>query len=112
MATLTADLWQALADPTRRRIFARVALGPASVTEIARDLPVSRPAVSQHLRVLFDAQLVDVRSQGRTRVYRPRADGLALLRSELESYWNQTLDSFKALAEQSYRAAKSEGGTN
>ena len=75
--SVAADPWSALADPTRRTVFARVAAGPCSVTEIARDLPVSRPAVSQHLRVLLDAHLVDVRKQGRERLYRPRPDGLA-----------------------------------
>ncbi|HET9139077.1 metalloregulator ArsR/SmtB family transcription factor, partial [Actinophytocola sp.] len=69
MVTSTADPWHALADPTRRRVFARVAGGPCSVTEIARELPVSRPAVSQHLRVLLDAHLVEVHRQGRMRLY-------------------------------------------
>ncbi|MFC4242188.1 ArsR/SmtB family transcription factor [Gryllotalpicola reticulitermitis] len=104
MSVPVLDPWYALADPTRRRVFSRVAAGPCSVTEIARELPVSRPAVSQHLRVLLDAGLVDVRRQGRERFYRPRRDGLAGLRHELESYWVQTLSTFKTLAEQSYRA--------
>lgn len=104
MSTPAIDPWYALADPTRRRVFSRVAAGPCSVTEIARELPVSRPAVSQHLRVLLDAGLVDVRRQGRERRYRPRRDGLAGLRQELESYWVQTLTTFKTLAEQTYRA--------
>jgi len=101
----TIDPWYALADPTRRRVFSRVAAGPCSVTEIARELPVSRPAVSQHLRVLLDAGLVDVRRHGRERLYRPRRDGLAGLRQELESYWVQTLATFKTLAEQTYQAS-------
>lgn len=102
MPSMTADPWQALADPTRRRVFARVAGGPCSVTEIARDLPVSRPAVSQHLRVLLDARLVDVRQQGRLRVYGMRPDGLDQLRRELDSFWRATLTSFKDLAERTY----------
>jgi DNA-binding transcriptional ArsR family regulator len=102
--TLMVDPWYALADPTRRSVFARVAKGPCSVTEIARDLPVSRPAVSQHLRVLLDARLVDVRTQGRERLYRPRPDGLDWLRNELETYWAQTLATFKNLAEHTYEA--------
>lgn len=101
MSTAT-DPWSALADPTRRAVFARVAAGPCSVTAIARELPVSRPAVSQHLRVLLDAHLVDVHKQGRERLYRPRPDGLAALRRELEGYWTQTLTTFKHLAEQAY----------
>lgn len=101
---MTADPWHALGDPTRRQVFARVAHGPCSVTEIAQDLPVSRPAVSQHLRVLLDAQLVDVRQQGRLRLYQVRPDGLARLRLELESYWTRTLTTFKDVAEQTYQA--------
>ncbi|WP_193842596.1 ArsR/SmtB family transcription factor [Tsukamurella tyrosinosolvens] len=100
--SVAADPWSALADPTRRTVFARVAAGPCSVTEIARDLPVSRPAVSQHLRVLLDAHLVDVRKQGRERLYQPRPDRLAAMRRELEGYWTQTLTTFKHLAEQAY----------
>ena len=107
MPVLTADPWYALADPTRRRVFSRVAAGPCSVTQIARGLPVSRPAVSQHLRVLLDAGLVDVDRQGRERFYRPRREGLADLRQELESYWAQTLTTFKDLAEQTYQASTS-----
>jgi DNA-binding transcriptional ArsR family regulator len=103
MVTSTADPWQALADPTRRRVFARVAGGPCSVTEIARDLPVSRPAVSQHLRVLLDARLVKVQRQGRMRVYEMRAGGLDQMRRELDSYWRKTLTSFKNVAERTYR---------
>jgi DNA-binding transcriptional ArsR family regulator len=102
MVTSTADPWQALADPTRRSVFARVAGGPCSVTEIARDLPVSRPAVSQHLRVLLDARLVDVHQQGRLRVYEVRPDGLDELRSELDFYWRSALTRFKDLAERTY----------
>lgn len=101
---MTVDPWYALGDPTRRRVFAQLAHGPCSVTEIARHLPVSRPAVSQHLRVLLDARLVDVRPQGRLRLYQVRPDGLAQLRNELESYWNQTLTTFKDVAEQTYAA--------
>lgn len=102
--SVIADPWYALADPTRRTVFARVASGPCSVTEIARQLPVSRPAVSQHLRVLLDAGLVDVRKQGRERLYRPRPDGLERMRRELDTYWTQALTTFKHLAEQAYIA--------
>lgn len=107
MTVSTADPWHALADPTRRQVFARVVNGPCSVTEIAQGLPVSRPAVSQHLRVLLDADLVGVSQRGRMRVYRPRPDGLERLRRELELYWSQTLATFKDVAEQSYRATGS-----
>lgn len=111
MVTATADPWQALADPTRRRVFARVVGGPCSVTEIARDLPVSRPAVSQHLRVLLDARLVDVHQQGRQRMYELRPDGLADMRRELDSYWNTTLSRFKDVAERTYRPTTPTEGT-
>jgi DNA-binding transcriptional ArsR family regulator len=104
MSLVSIDPWQALGDPTRRRIFARVSRGAASATEIAREVPVSRPAVSQHLKVLLDAQLVDVRRDGRARLYRARADGLAQLKAEIEGYWRQSLESFKELAERSYTA--------
>lgn len=72
------------------------------MTSLARELPVSRPAVSQHLRILLDARLVEVRQHGRERLYRSRPEGLAVLRQELESYWQQSLTAFKALAEDAY----------
>lgn len=103
MPIRTVDPWHALADPTRRRVFARVARGENSVTEIARGLPVSRPAVSQHLRVLLDAGLVDVRRQGRVHLYQARRNGLDDLRQELESYWASALATFKDLAEQTHQ---------
>ncbi|MEV6908698.1 metalloregulator ArsR/SmtB family transcription factor [Amycolatopsis sp. NPDC051071] len=106
MVTATADPWQALADPTRRRVFARVAGGPCSVTEIAQDLPVSRPAVSQHLRVLLDARLVDVQQQGRMRLYAIRAGGLDEMRQELDFYWRKTLTNLKDVAERTYSPAE------
>lgn len=74
------------------------------MTEIAQELPVSRPAVSQHLRVLLEARLVDVRQEGRQRLYQVRPEGLERLRDELESYWTQTLTTFKELAERDYQA--------
>lgn len=99
------DPWQALADPTRRAVLARVARGPCSVTEIAGELPVSRPAVSQHLKVLLDARLVDVRRHGRLQVYRPRAEGLDVLRRELDTFWRSALLTFKDVAEATYDAS-------
>lgn len=97
--TVVADPWVALADPTRRQILVRVLARPRSVGELADGLPVSRPAVSQHLRVLKEARLVRARRDGKQQIYAPRADGLAQLRSELESFWGQALASFKELAE-------------
>ena len=82
------------------------------MTEIAQELPVSRPAVSQHLRVLLEARLVDVRQEGRQRLYQVRSEGLEQLRHELESYWTQTLTAFKEVAEREYQATATttEGG--
>jgi len=99
----TADAWTALGDPTRRGILARVLRQPSSVNDLARDLPVSRPAVSQHLHVLLEARLVDVRPQGRQRIYTARLDGLESLRRELETFWTQALANLKRVAEESYR---------
>ena len=94
------DPWAALADPTRRAVLARVAECPRSVEQIADTLPVSRPAVSQHLRVLSEANLVVARREGRCRIYRVRLDGLRGPRAELEQFWTQTLENFKRIAEE------------
>ena len=104
MVTAAPNPWQALADPTRRHIFGLLTDNPATATELARDLPVSRPVVSQHLRVLLDTGLVEVHQQGRQRFYYPRQESLSALRNELETYWNQTFTTFKRIAEQSYQA--------
>jgi DNA-binding transcriptional ArsR family regulator len=88
-----------LADPTRRDIFSRLAVRSRSVTDLASELPVSRPAVSQHLRVLKEAQLVRVRAEGTRRIYAVDPDGLQAMRAELESFWSATLTNFKRLAE-------------
>lgn len=90
----------ALGDPTRRAIFELVAERPRAVGELARQMPVSRPAVSQHLKLLKDAGLVVDRPQGSRRIYAADPDGLAELRAYLEQYWNTALASFKAIAEQ------------
>jgi DNA-binding transcriptional ArsR family regulator len=89
----------ALGDGTRREIFERVAARPRAVGELASELPVSRPAVSQHLRVLKDAGLVTDRRQGNRRIYELNLNGLAGLRAYLEGFWNAALVSFKAGAE-------------
>ena len=94
------DPWAALADPTRRAVLARVAEGPTSVEQIADTLPVSRPAVSQHLRVLSEANLVVAHREGRCRIYRLRAEGLRGPRAELERFWFQALENFKRIAEE------------
>ena len=93
------NCFAALADPTRRAVFERLREGPRPVGEIARDLPVSRPAVSQHLRVLKDAGLVTERREGTRRLYRIDPDGLAALRDYFDDFWNEALAAFKAAAE-------------
>jgi DNA-binding transcriptional ArsR family regulator len=89
----------ALADPTRRAVFERLRGGPRAVGEIAEGLPVSRPAVSQHLRVLKEAGLVVERKEGTRRLYRVDPDGLAGLRAYFDDFWNEALAAFKAAAE-------------
>ena len=90
----------ALGDPTRRTIFELVAERPRAVAELAREMPVTRPAVSQHLKVLKDAGLVIDRPEGNRRIYTADPDGLAELRAYLEQFWNTALASFKAIVEQ------------
>jgi DNA-binding transcriptional ArsR family regulator len=89
----------ALGDPTRRTIFERLAERPRPVGELADGLPVSRPAVSQHLKVLKDAGLVTDTAAGTRRVYRVDPEGLAGLRAYLDGFWNQALAAYKAAAE-------------
>jgi DNA-binding transcriptional ArsR family regulator len=89
----------ALGDPTRRIIFERLAKGPRAVGEIARGLPISRPAVSQHLAVLKAAGLVADRADGARRVYRVDPAGLEAMRTWLDQFWDRTLHAFKVEAE-------------
>jgi len=90
----------ALADPTRRTIFERLAEQPRAVGELAADMPVSRPAVSQHLKVLKDAGLVVGRPEGNRRIYQLDPDGVDALRRYLDQFWSTALVAFKAAAEQ------------
>src|SRR5690349_24502771 len=90
----------ALGDPTRRAIFERLADGPSSVGALAGDLPVSRPAVSQHLKVLKDAGLVVDRQAGTRRIYSVDPDGVGALRDYLDGFWQRSLRAFAAAAEQ------------
>jgi DNA-binding transcriptional ArsR family regulator len=90
----------ALGDPTRRAIFERLARGPRAVGELASELPVSRPAVSQHLKVLKDAGLVVDTAAGTRRVYRLDPDGVGAVRAYFDAFWNQALAAFKAAVEQ------------
>jgi DNA-binding transcriptional ArsR family regulator len=89
----------ALADPTRRIVFERVARRPRSVGELARGLPVSRPAVSQHLAVLKAARLVTDRAEGTRRVYQIDPVGVGAMRAWLDGFWGRALDAFKLAAE-------------
>ncbi len=91
--------WSALGDRTRRAIFERLADRPCAVVELARDLPVSRPAVSQHLKILKDAGLVVDQAAGNRRIYRINPDGLAELRADLDRFWLSALTAYKAVVE-------------
>ena len=95
-----------LADPTRREVFERLRGGPRPVNAIAAGLSVSRPAVSQHLKALKDAGLVQERSEGVRRIYSVRREGLVELRAWLDGFWSDALDAFKLEAEKSYKLTK------
>ena len=95
----------ALGDPTRRRIFERLRGGPLAVGELAAELPVSRPAVSQHLRVLREAGLVADRREGTRRLYELAPEGLTELRDWVDTFWSEALARFKAEAEREGRQA-------
>lgn len=92
--------WTALSDPTRRTIFERLVERPSSVNELASALPVTRPAVSQHLKVLKGARLVVDTRAGKHRIYRVDPEGLAELRAELDRFWSKTLAAYKRAVEQ------------
>ena len=100
MRTYGANGWHALGDPTRRAIFERLADRPRAVGELAGELPVSRPAVSQHLKVLKDAGLVVDRRAGNRRIYQLNPDGVGALRAQLESFWTKSLAAYKQVVEQ------------
>jgi DNA-binding transcriptional ArsR family regulator len=97
--TYQAAAFTALADPTRRKVLERLQGGPLAVVDIARDLPVSRPAVSQHLKVLKESGLVVDRAEGTRRVYQIDPHGLGQVRRWLDQFWGEALDAFKAEAE-------------
>jgi DNA-binding transcriptional ArsR family regulator len=94
----------ALGDPTRRRIFERLADGPLPVGRLARDLPVSRPAVSQHLKVLKDAGLVVDRQIGTRRLYSVDPGGVDAVRSYLDRFWERSLEAYRVAVEQDERS--------
>jgi DNA-binding transcriptional ArsR family regulator len=98
--TYRADGWTALGDPTRRAIFERLADRPRAVGELAGELPVSRPAVSQHLKVLKDAGLVVDRPAGTRRIYQLDPDGVGALRAQLDRFWSRALAAYKEVVVQ------------
>ena len=94
-----ASALTALSNPTRRAVFERLRAGPASVQQIADGLPVSRPAVSQHLKALREAGLVRDEPRGSARIYSIHTPGLRALRDWVEGFWDEALDNFKTYAE-------------
>ena len=98
-----AAVWAALGDPTRLAIVERLAEGPLAVGDLAEGLPISRPAVSQHLKVLKAAGLVTDQADGNRRIYRVDPRGLAELRGALDRFWEKTLSNYKAIVEQPER---------
>ena len=105
-AAATQGGFAALADPTRRKVFERLKAGPCSVNEIAAHLPVSRPAVSQHLKILKEAALVSETREGTRRLYRIEARGLEAVRLYLDGFWDAALRNFKAAAEKDHTAKR------
>jgi len=101
----------ALADPTRRSVFERLRAGPSRVGELARGVPVSRPAVSQHLKVLREAGLVRERRAGASRVYEIDPGGLGPLRAWLDQFWGAALDAFRVEAESGHADRQKEERT-
>jgi DNA-binding transcriptional ArsR family regulator len=97
---VSTDALAALGDPTRRAIFERLAERPAAVGELAQELPVSRPAVSQHLKVLKVVGLVSDRALGPRRIYHLEPEGLRALRAYLDTCWNRSLTAFEAAAKE------------
>jgi DNA-binding transcriptional ArsR family regulator len=110
--TYVQDGLSALGDPTRLAIFEMLGTHPRAVHELAAGLPVSRPAVSQHLRVLKDARLVRDRREGARRIYELNPEGIALLRDHFAQLWEQALSSFKKFAEEEHKKEKQHGARN
>jgi DNA-binding transcriptional ArsR family regulator len=102
----------ALGDPTRLAIFAMLSKHPHAVNELAAGVPVSRPAVSQHLKVLKRARLVRDRQDGTRRIYEMDPEGIEALRDHVAQLWDQVLLSFKRVAEQEYQKEKEQGARN
>lgn len=103
------NAFAALGDPTRRLVFERLAHGPRSVGEVAHGLPVSRPAVSQHLKILKEAGLVTGHADGTRRVYQIDPKGLGQIRAWFDQFWEGVLLAFKAEVERDEEETESEG---
>jgi DNA-binding transcriptional ArsR family regulator len=100
VTTNAGDAWTALGDASRRQIVERLAERPRTVAELTRELPNSQPAISQHLRVLREADLVTYTADGTRHVYEVRPDGLAALRADLDRFWRTALQNFQRIAEE------------
>ena len=98
--------FNALGDPTRRTIFEKLQRGPLSVVHIAEGMSVSRPAVSQHLKVLREAMLISLTTVGNNNIYKINQEGIIAMRNYLDKFWDNALANFKALAEQTEQTKK------
>ena len=108
VSTLAIEAFGALGEPTRRAIFERLARGPAAVGELAAGLPVTRPAVSQHLKVLKDAGLVNETPAGTRRIYRLDPRGIGAMRDWLDAHWGSALDAFASYVDEQANQEPSE----
>jgi DNA-binding transcriptional ArsR family regulator len=104
--------FNALGDPTRRAIFEKLEKGPLSVVHIAEGLSVTRPAVSQHLKVLLGANLISMAPSGTRSIYSVNQEGLRAIRDYLDRFWGEALDNFKKLAEQAEKQKLRNNGNN
>lgn len=100
MTAYQVDAWSALGDPTRRAIFERLAERPRAVGDLATEFPVSRPAVSQHLKILKEAGLVAEKRAGARRIYSVDPRGIGALRTDLDRFWSKALQTYKQVIEQ------------
>lgn len=96
----SSNAFNALGDPTRRAIFEKLHDRPMAVVDIADGLPVSRPAVSQHLKILKEAKLITLKTEGNKNIYALDREGILAMRDYLDKFWNEALANFKAIAEQ------------
>ena len=102
----SSNAFNALGDPTRRLIFEKLQDRPLAVVDIADGLPISRPAVSQHLKVLKEAKLITLKTVGNNNIYELNREGIIAMRNYLDQFWEDALTNFKALAEQTEKEKK------